>query len=467
MQKRNSTYSSGITTVFVLVFGSALSFVVVGLTTLTVLQLGVLDKKITGERALHIAEAGLQSYKWFLSHYPTDITNGTGNPGPFVSTYVDPVLGAIGTHSVSVTGNYQCNELTSVDITSTGTVTNRPELSKTVTARSSYPSSAEYSFIFNTPARLGSTSVTTGAMHSNSGIVMEGTHNSLVQSAVSTWNCTSTYGCNPSAIMPGVFGSGGNSSLWRFPVPSINFATLVDLNAMKSRAQNYGRYHGNYGAGVRSKGYHVMFRSDGQYDLYRVTASSGTAAVTPSNTATTDYHTITAETFLGTYTVPSTCSVIFVEDTVWVEGVVKGKVTLVVADLVSAGFAADAVIQNNLTRNSTTGDDGLTIIAERNILMSYNVPNVHTVEGILVALSGYVGRNKYSSSLPNTIRDTLIRVGSLVTYSAGALAYGGTPISSGYINRISAYDRALVFSPPPFTPNTSNKTRLIRWREVE
>ena len=37
---------------------------------------------------------------------------------------------------------------------------------------------------------------------------------------------------------------------------------------------------------------------------------------------------IANETFLGNYAIPGSCSVIFVEDRAWVEGVVKGKVTV-------------------------------------------------------------------------------------------------------------------------------------------
>jgi hypothetical protein len=455
----------GITMIFVMVFGVALSLVVAGLVSLSMYQLHALEKKIVREKALHIAEAGLYYYKWFLAHFPTNVQNGTGVPGPYVVNFTDPSGTVLGTYSLTITGNYQCNELTSVDIKSKGTVANQPTYTRTVSARSSYPSTAEYSFITNGPINFGSGSTTTGPAHSNSGINMGGTHNSLISSAVSTWTCTVSYGCSPTTTKPGVFGATGNPSLWRFPVSSINFATMVDFAAMKTRAQTYGLYFANYSANtLHNKGYHVIFRSDGRIDVYRVTATSGSLV----SGTTYDYHTITAETFLGTYTIPATCSVVYIEDNVWVEGVVKGKITLVANDVVVAGNAADIVIQNNLTRLSTSGADGVTLIAERNVLLSAVAPNNMTVEGIFVALSGMVGRNSYASSVPTTIRSSLTRVGTIVSYLSPVLAYssGGT-LLSGFQTRVAAYDRALVFSPPPFTPNISTKTRLIRWREEE
>src|SRR3989344_6282972 len=37
--------------------------------------------------AFGIAEAGLGYYSWFLSHFPGDTTNGTGESGPYVIEY--------------------------------------------------------------------------------------------------------------------------------------------------------------------------------------------------------------------------------------------------------------------------------------------------------------------------------------------------------------------------------------------
>ena len=33
-------------------------------------------------KAVTVAEAGLEYYRWFLSHFPGDTTNGTGHAGP-------------------------------------------------------------------------------------------------------------------------------------------------------------------------------------------------------------------------------------------------------------------------------------------------------------------------------------------------------------------------------------------------
>ena len=36
------------------------------------------------EQALDSAEAGLEYYRWFLAHFPNNLTNGTGQAGPYL-----------------------------------------------------------------------------------------------------------------------------------------------------------------------------------------------------------------------------------------------------------------------------------------------------------------------------------------------------------------------------------------------
>lgn len=459
----------GVTMIFVFVFGTSIALMVAGLIQLTLVQLHAIDIKIHRERALGMAEAGMEYYKWFLNHFPTDVQNGTGSAGPYTIPYFNENGIQEGQYTLTVTGNYQCNELTSVDVQSKGEVTGFPNQSRTISARWMPPSVAEFSNLYNSSAWFGTGSTTTGPVQSNYGVKMQGTHTSLIQSGVATWGCTISYGCYTTTSLSGITGTGGNPTLWRYPVPVVSFYDIAQFPQMKSRAQTYGRYFAKRTGSQDNRGYRVVFKADGTIDVYTVSATTGYAAqsVEGNGAAQTDYHGITTEAFLANYTIPSTCGVLFFEDRVWVEGVVDGKVTLVVADLTSSpNYDPEIIIKDNITRE-VVGNDGLTLIAEKSIKISAVAPSDLTVEAILVAATGNVARNYYNSLLiPTSIRNSFTRIGSIVSYDDGGFwwtSFGTT--RSGYPTRVVGHDRTLFYDPPPFTPVVYDTKRYVRWRE--
>jgi hypothetical protein len=56
---------------------------------------------------LQIAEAGLDYYRWFLAHFPTDLQDGTASSSPYVHVYSDPEEGEFGEFSLDISGNLQ------------------------------------------------------------------------------------------------------------------------------------------------------------------------------------------------------------------------------------------------------------------------------------------------------------------------------------------------------------------------
>jgi regulator of protease activity HflC (stomatin/prohibitin superfamily) len=70
--------------VLALIFGAVFFTMLTAFTGYVITQGETQESKYFKERALDIAEAGLNYYKWFLAHYPGDTTNGTGLPGPYV-----------------------------------------------------------------------------------------------------------------------------------------------------------------------------------------------------------------------------------------------------------------------------------------------------------------------------------------------------------------------------------------------
>ncbi|MFM2374450.1 MAG: hypothetical protein RLZZ234_445, partial [Candidatus Parcubacteria bacterium] len=217
-----------------LVFGGIFFAIITSFTGFVVTQSISQTAKVDKERALEIAEAGLDYYKWYLSHYPNDVTHGTTTPGPYVIPYEDPEAGRIGEFALTINGNMVCGDLASVDITSTGTADSAPSIHRAVYGRYARPTVSEFAYIINSNVWAGADRTIVGPYHSNGGVRMDGTNNSTVSSGVETWSCTSSFGCSPTQTKDGVFGAGPNSSLWSWPSPPINFTGLsVDLAAMK------------------------------------------------------------------------------------------------------------------------------------------------------------------------------------------------------------------------------------------
>ena len=460
----------------VLVFSFVFVILLTGATTFIVQQRSIQLNRVENERALQIAEAGLEYYKWFLAHYPNDMQNGTGGPGPYVMDYKDPEGGTIGKYSLDISGVSQCGQIERVDITSTGWTLAEPAITRTVYGRYSRPTVADYAYIINSNVWAGSDRKIYGPYHSNGGIRMDGTNYAEVTSAQTSWLCTSSFGCNPSQNVDGVFGSGPNSSLWKYPSSNIDFAGItLDLVQIKSLAQSGGLYFSQLSGASPRRGYHLVFQSDGTVDVYGVNNSSRIWSYDSEDGWGQRYEVITSENFLGSYTVPANCSVIFVEDKVWIEGVVKGKVTVASADVTNPVYNTDVILNGSLTYANADGSDGLTLLAQNNIRIPLLSPDNMKLYGIFIAQQGHFGRNYYTKSgsrdVPEyynsyVLRNSLDIVGSIVSNGRVGTKWscGGT-YCSGYANRTNAYDTALADAPPPLTPAVSPDYRFIVWSE--
>ena len=445
------------------------------------------------EQAFNIAEAGLEYYRWFLAHNPSIMTNGSGLVSPYTYVVNDPEVSRLGDAMITAVANLQCGVVQWVDLTSVGKSDIGTLFTRTLNARYMRPSVGEYSALLNANVWAGADRVISGPYFSNGGIRMDGTTNSTVQSAVATWTCDSSFGCSPTQSKNGVWGSGSGSALWSWApnVASFNFAGIAtNFSTLQGYANSSGLMLASTSvrvAGVQQggsfasvgasdqRGFHIILRADNQVDVYRVTGVSAADSVHADNpsTWTTDYHTITSQTFQGTYAIPAGCPIIFVQAKAWIEGIVGSKVTILAADL--GAFSPDIILQNNITYSSGTGSSGLTAIAERSVLIPLVSPDVMTVRGIFVAQSGYLGRNYYTSSGSHAVpaaytsyvlRSQLTTIGTVVSNGRIGTRWtcGGT-FCSGYAQRVDTYDRLLAFSPPAFTPSASVDYKLVLWRE--
>lgn len=422
------------------------------------------------EVALHVAEAGLEYYRWFLVHNPSIMVAGAGLVSPYTYTVNDPEGGQMGDAEVTASAILQCGAVQWVDLVSEGRAEADPGYPRTLAARYMRPSVAEYSYLLNGNVWAGADRTIRGPYHSNGGIRMDATHNSDVTSSVATWNCTSSYGCNPTqSNAPGVVGNGSNPALWKNQEPSIDFAGIaVDFTDLRTKAQTQGGiYYGPASGAVNERGYHLVFNSAGTVTIYRVSSTNQEESYSSQYGNTIEPSIITNQVLLGTFAIPSSCSLMFFEDRVWVEGTVNGKVTIIAATP-GSGTTPDAYLNNNIYYAAYDGTDGLTVVAERNVLIPLVVPNVMEIHGIFIAQSGHYGRDHFYASQVASQYDQYITRSSLTTVGT-VVSNGRTGTAwtdgTGFQNRYDYYDQQLAFSPPPFTPTASTDYQFNLWRE--
>lgn len=471
--------NNGYLLVVVLVLGAVFLVITTSFIAFLVTQSKVVQQRYQMERASEVAEAGINYYRWYLAHYPNDVTNGTGLPGPYVHEYSDPELGPIGEFSLAISSSTYCGDVASIEVTSAGYTYDEPSVVRTVSARYTQPTVAEYAFIINANVWAGSSLSIIGPYHSNQGIRMDAANQSTVTSGVLTWTCTSSFGCSPSGSRDGVFTTTGtsNASLFSFPSPPINFTDLtIDLATMQTKAQTAG---GTYLPSSGSFGYRITFNGNGTFTARRVTAVRSYTAYSAEEGTHTERNIIQTDVNYGTYTINANCPLIYVADKIWLQGEVDQKVTIAAAGTDSTGANPSIILQGDLTYDDVE-TDGLLAVAENNVLFGVDVPNNMTINGIFVAQTGRFGRNHYEyGNLPNPSgpldfrpyyeRNSLTTNGTIVSNGRVGTQWisGGGTFQSGFHNRYSSYDRNLVSSPPPLVPNTSDVYDFVEWREAE
>jgi len=301
-------------------------------------------------------------------------------------------------------------------------------------------------------------------LHANGGIRMDGAHNSVVASAKETYTCGPEHGCN-NQIKPGIWGSGGNPQLWQYPVASVDFNQITaDLPKLRTLSQAQNLYYGSLGLG-----YHVTFHSNGTFSVYRVKKLGDPVTYYDGTRNQRKSWDIATEELIGAKTIPSGCGVIFMEDNVWVDGVVNGKVTLVAAKLPENSASNRSIIINsNLTYKTKDGSSVIGLIAQDSIIIPlYAAPNVLEINGALMAQKGNVIRYHYGSSYrPYHLRNSLTLYGAIISNKFWTWTWvNGRTVISGYQTTHTAYDPYLTYNPPPGFPKQGEYS-IVRWEEV-
>lgn len=456
----------------VLVFGMVFVIMLTGLLSFILFQLKYSAQRLAWHQSLNIAEAGINYYQWCLN-------NEVEEDCLTEKEYQDPAGNPLGKFSLQIDTTLNCGLTTSRQIVSTGWTYKFPDLKRKVKIFYGRESVARHSYILNTNVYIGSDHEIRGPYHSNGGVRMDGENQSIVSSAQENWVCTSSFGCSScpisvgcyiegsNCLCPGVFTTAnGNEDLFSFPVPPFDFAGItVDLAQMKSISQASGIYlPPSNTIDPQGKGYHLIFKNDGTVEARIITNLSQTRAYSIEENWHDDYFIITGEYLYNTYTIPSVCSAIFVEDNLWPEGVVKGKVAVASANLIDPNKDTDVILQGNIDYSLKDGSDGLTLIGQRNVLIGPNSPNQMELRGIFIAQKGRFSRNHY----PNNFREKLEIYGSIVSNGrVGTQWVSGSQTVSGYLKRESYFDSKLIYESPPFTPYAEYDFKIVIWEEVE
>jgi len=471
MTAKSNKNNKGAVLTLVLVFGSVFVLLFGGLFGFIFVQYRQASQKAAWSESLNIAEAGINYYRWCLSH-EIEASCAT-EPGG--KNYYGPDGSLIGRFFLEITSTASCGETIQRKIISTGWTDKYPEVKRKVSVLYARTSVAKHSYILNDNVWVGEDHEIRGPYHSNGGVRMDGENQSTMTSAKENWICTGSFGCSscPTAdgcwvqssqcYCPGVFTTtdNGEPGLFSFPVPPFDFnAITIDLAQMKNSAQANGVYLGPSPSG---KGYHIKFLDNGTFEAWVITNLSSTYAYSLEEGWHYDYFTITGEYLYNTYAIPSNCSAIFIEDNIWPEGVVKGKVAVASANLIEANKDTDIILLGDIDYSINDGSDGLTLTGERNVLIGPQSPNQMELRGIFIAQKGRFSRNHY----PDNFREKLEIYGSIISNGrVGTKWTSGSQVVSGYQNRESYFDANLVYNPPIFTPFIDSDFMILNWEEI-
>ncbi len=458
----------------VIVFGSVALVIIGGLLNWARINIIGARESLNRERAIELAESGIDYYRWHLAHNRSDYEDGTGVPGPYIHNVYDKNDNLIGTFSLNITP--PPNGSTKVRIDSTGT-TASTTVSRTIRVDMAIPSFAKYAYVSNSVVYYGSGDEVFGPIHSNSGVgFLDGSpdpvvHN-LVTSALSTYNghfavytTVPTADPNPPAAVPSrpdVFAGGR-----QFPVPVVDFNGITsDLSSIKTAAQNSGFYRASSGA----NGYKVVLKTNGTFDLYKVNTllSPPNQCVNAQNQTGWGTWSISgaggSTTLLGNYALPAN-GVLFFEDHVWVEGAINNaRITIAAGTFpVNSATYKNIIVNNNLTYTNFDSSDVIGLIAQGNFLVGMASADSLTIDAAIIAQNGATIRYYYGGKCsPWNLRSTLTTYGMFGSNGQGYFYYG----DSGYASQPASYDANLLYAPPPFFPLTSDQYSILSWDEI-
>jgi hypothetical protein len=275
---------------------------------------------------------------------------------------------------------------------------------------------------------------------------MDGTNNGPVTAANATYKPTPAFGGDGS-IHNGVWGNGGPTSQWQFPVPPIDFSKVTaDYNTCIAQAQADGIYLPK----TNRQGYYLKLKSNGTIEQYIVQneTSSGITKTTSSP--------------IATLTAPSN-GILYVQDHVWVEGTgYPGRITIFSGRLPDNPATNTSItIIGNTTYAAKDGSAVIGLIAQKDVKVASYAPSNIEINGALLAQKGHVW---YPNSGP--VKTNLTFYGAIDSYDYWTWSWvnGSGNVISGYPTSTNTFDTHLTYGPPPCYPTTGTYA-VLNWRE--
>jgi hypothetical protein len=498
--------------------------ITLGMLGFVMMQYKLNINKAASAQALHIAEAGVENYRWILYHNGTEYTSRSGydpnNPGKTIGPYRYSYKSYDGT----ITGYYDLyltppglSGSTIVNVKSTGWEVKHPNVTRTIEVRCGIPSWASFSVLANDNTdymRFGTGTEVYGEIFSNFGIHFDGLAHNLVSSGDMNYNDPDHSGANEFGVhthikpppLTGVYPDSDGSVLMESPggtsTPPVRDdvfiagrtigATPVDFGLLgayvnsvaalatstatacgastcgllfdpKTSGYDPGSQSGAFRCGNNcSQGYHIIFSVVGTTTQFIV---KGVSAVKSGSGYCGDpsYSIQTEYTISATpFNVPPN-GIIFFKNNVWVEGTVNNARLTILAftPLFTQPNATDIYLNNNLLTSTST--DAIGLIAQRNIMVGQDSLNDLVIDAALIAKTGWVRRGHYPTGCNNSNPHSITINGAIATAKRYGFAYLDTP-PTGYQIRNINFNGNFRFSPPPHFPTTGEYT-FISWRE--
>jgi hypothetical protein len=448
-----------------------------GLVSWASLNLKAMKQAVNREVAMHIAEAGIDYYRWHLAHAPQDFKDGTGVAGPYFHTFNDKNGVVLGGFSLTIIPPPVGSTI--VTIRSTGTSSTTPPKSRTLETKLAIPSWAKFAVAANDDMRFGEGTEVYGVIHSNKGIRFDGVAHNLISSSLASYDDPDhagglEYGVHthkspvdplPPTVVPtrsDVFMAGR-----QFPIAAIDFTGITaDLAGIKTNAMASGKYFAPSGF----FGYHVVLKNNDTFDLYKVkalTSPPGGCSDTQTGWGTWSIKSGgSGQQFVANYAIPAN-GLIFLEDHVWVDGIINtARVTIASGKFPdNASTRTSITINNDLLYTNYDGQDSIALIAQNNINAGMVSDDDLRIDGALIAQNGRVGRYYYGSSCsPYDDRTKITLYGMIASNQRYGFAYTN---GTGYQTRNIIYDANMLYSPPPSFPLTSDQYQMISWKEID
>ena len=428
----------------------------------------VVKRQVKSNQALSIAEAGINYYLWHLSHNNLDYCDGqacqgNGPFGPYTHTYKNTAGEVLGNYNITITPPQGSNTVVSVrseGVSATGE-------KRTVVATLGIPSFAQYSFVTNSEAWFGDTESTNGLVHSNRGIHYDGTANGVVASAVSTYVPANCFG-GDGQTHNGVWGIGGPTTYWQFPVPQIDFNQLTsDLGDLQATAQANGIFLPtllNAQGQKTHSGYAIRFNAGNTITVGKVTASRDSGSAGGSCVNHLRANSLIQNTLWETSNrALPTNGVIFVADNAWVWGTVGARITLASGRLPSSSSTdTNIFLQNDINYTVKNGTVALGLISQRDIRVNSASEDDLNLDAYLLSQKGKVFRPYYWNNIKTKI-SVYGGIGS-ASWWTWSWVNGSYQVISGYRTTVQTYDNYLALNPPPQFPTTGSFA-ILSWKE--